>query len=110
MKRSELKTLIKEIINENHEAQDIKYFRKKLFEALDIPRELLNELPNIDVARTTFDLEFEKGDGIQKVYNLIMGKKLKDKHGNTLKLTTNSQIVLFALALRANSQAKKLMK
>lgn len=63
-------------------------------------KELLNEMPYIEVSNQIFDLEIEQYKGkpkefIQKLKSILRGNKHTDKYGNTIQLTTPEEKNIF---------------
>lgn len=65
-----------------------------------IVKELLCEMPYIEISNQIFDLEMEKYKDrpekfVQKLQSILQGEKHTDKYGNTIQLTTPEEKNIF---------------
>lgn len=76
-------------------------------------KEPLTEIPHIEVNDTIFDLELEKLHNINDIIvffkKLFSGRKVEDKHGNTISLKTREEKLEFLLDLANSFVFKRLL-
>ena len=64
--------------------------------------------PHITIGKKIFDLEFEQDSNTEqslaKVFRILLGEKVEDKHGNMLQLKSGADKIKFLNALTKNYQ------